>query len=163
MPLFGLMPQAGKEPAIAPVAVVEEPEPRTRHTREGPERQRAIAGGRARLLPTPPINLTSMDAKPICFCGQRHEPGLGLFIKIVRKKHDIDICTRDRFEIWRAEKVWAMLVAWGTSIEFDAARFGFGRRRFRSERMGGRPHQRRGCKRRRSARLRHVFRDLVWC
>ena len=45
-----------------------------------------------------------MDAKPICFCGQRHEPGLGLFIKIVRKKHDIDICTRDRIEIWRAEK-----------------------------------------------------------
>lgn len=47
-------------------------------------------------------NLRSVDAKPMCFCGQRHEPHLGLFIKIVPK--NIDICTRDRIEIWRAEK-----------------------------------------------------------
>jgi len=74
-----------------------------------------------------------MDAKPVCFCGQRHEPRLGLFIKIVRKKYHMDICTRDRIEIWRAEKVKAMLVAWGTPIECHAARFSFGRRRVRSE------------------------------
>src|SRR5260370_13903387 len=47
------------------------------------------------LLATPPVNFTSMDAESIGSRLQRHELRLGPFIKIVRKKDDIGICTVD--------------------------------------------------------------------
>src|SRR5689334_17151893 len=47
------------------------------------------------LLATPPVNFTSMDAESIGARLQRQELRLGLFIKNLAEKDDIEICALD--------------------------------------------------------------------